>query len=123
MVTGWIRTGSELSENHDTRHPNHLIPDLKFHRSAPRFALAGAPFPGPPHREAPSGPERIGGLAPQGMGPFRGIVTTCPRDFAACGTKWRCFDYPAAVQQTQVEKCCFGNPGSMRRNSVLKRKA
>jgi hypothetical protein len=36
MVTGWIRTGSELSENHDNHSSsNHLIPDLKFHRSAP----------------------------------------------------------------------------------------
>jgi hypothetical protein len=58
-----------------------------------------------------------------GDGTVRGIVTTSPRDFAACGTKWRGFDYPAAAQQTQVKKCCFGNPGSMRRNSVLKRKA
>jgi hypothetical protein len=105
-----------------TRHPNHLIPDLKRSDPLPRRRLV-RPSRGlcPPGVPRPAG--RIGGLAPQGLGPFRGIVTTCPRDFAACGTKWRCFDYPAAVQQTQAEKCCFGNPGSMRRNSVLKRKA
>jgi hypothetical protein len=41
------------------------------------------------------------------MGLFRGIVTTSSREFAACGTKWRCFDYPTAVQQTQVKKMLF----------------
>jgi hypothetical protein len=42
---------------------------------------------------------------------------------AVSGTKWRGFDYGTAVQQTQVKRCCFGNPGSMPRNFVLKRKA
>jgi hypothetical protein len=48
-------------------------------------------------------PNALGGLAPQGMGPSAAIVTTSPRDFAACGTKWGGFDYPTAVQQTQVK--------------------
>jgi hypothetical protein len=88
MVTGWIRTGSELSENHDTRHPNHLIPDLKFHRSAPLASRSlvrpsrAVPSPGMPRpaRNA-SAPSAVGD------GAFRDIVATSPRDFAVCGTK------------------------------------
>jgi hypothetical protein len=90
MVAGWIRTGSELSENHDNHSSSQsLAADLKFHRAAPLASRSLLPVPGPSLRDAPTGPERIGDLAPQGTGPFRGIVTTSPRDFAerVCGTK------------------------------------
>jgi hypothetical protein len=55
MVAGWIRTGSELSENHDHYSSRNRLVPLKFHRSAPpRLALAA--FPGPAFRGMPDRP-------------------------------------------------------------------